>query len=133
MERSSAILHASEDMHEDAPERIERPVQNHIQKRSHTTVRPSQVIKNQKEIKKTDRGISKETAAMLKVIITLIEQLVGNTTSIERIYELLALKLSDEKQEMPTIIQETKSSSNNDAIERSLSMLKSTMDEILAS
>ena len=81
----------------------------------------------------SNSGISKESAATFKIIISLIEQLVGNTKSIQAIYDLLNEKLSsDNKTEKPNTANST-NITNNDMIERSLSSLKDMMDEILAS
>ena len=51
------------------------------------TANSSRTITNSKTT--NNYGISKETAAMLKVIITLVEQLVTNTEKVDNIYEIL--------------------------------------------
>lgn len=79
-------------------------------------------------------GISKESAATFKIIISLIEQLVGNTKSIQAIYDLLNEKLSlDKTTDTHTTKNSTNNTTNNDMMELSLSSLKDMMDEILAS
>ena len=85
-------------------------------------------------------GITKDTAALLKVIISLIESLVSNTDKINNIYDVLAnyckANLGAQGQQAAAAVgalqEQSKSNSNSD-IENSLSSLKATVDSILAS
>ena len=95
-------------------------------------------IENTKE---NTSGISKEVALMMKTMITLVEELVGNTKSIEQIYELLGERIP-EKTDTNNTNKSLKNSdqtphhrkySDEERAQRSLSALKATMDEILAS
>ena len=85
-------------------------------------------------------GISKDTAALLKVIISLIENIVSNTNNINNIYTVLSnycqANLGAKATEAVTAVNELQrqqNSSPNEAIENSLASLKSTVDSILAS
>ena len=85
---------------------------------------------------KNNLGISKDTAAMLQIIITLIEQLIKNTTNVTNIYNLLTTycqnMLGAQGTQIARQLQQA-STSDTDDVERSLSALKNTMSQILAS
>ena len=81
-------------------------------------------------------GISKDTAAMLQVIITLVEQLVKNTTNVTNIYNLLTTycqnMLGVQGVKAAEQLRQA-SQTDSDDVERSLSALKNTMSQILES
>ena len=80
-------------------------------------------------------GISKDTAAMLQLIITLVEQIVKNTKDVSNIYSLLTNYCQNMLGAQGTRIaqQMQQNANNDDDIEKTLSSLKETMAQILAS
>ena len=85
----------------------------------------------------SDLNISKDTAILLRTIITLIEALVKNTNDVSLIYKLLEMNLGKGgvDKESAEAISKLVDDKNADAskIEDSLSSLKATVDAILAS
>lgn len=99
---------------------------------------PTDGVTKSAVISNTKSGITKETAALLKVIITLIESLVSNTNRIDNIYDVLVnycqSNLAQQGTEAVAAVQALQQgSSSNDSVESSLSSLKETVDSILAS
>ena len=80
-------------------------------------------------------GISKDTAAMLQLIITLVEQIVKNTKDVSNIYSLLTNYCQNMLGAQGTRIaqQMQQNANNDDDVEKTLSSLKETMAQILAS
>ena len=80
-------------------------------------------------------GISKDTAAMLQLIITLVEQIVKNTKDVSNIYSLLTNYCQNMLGAQGTRIaqQMQQNTNNDDDVEKTLSSLKETMAQILAS
>lgn len=85
-------------------------------------------------------GMSKSTAALLSVIIDLVKTLVNNTKRVDDIYNVLitiAKSKSGDNEELTKIMEAVNSlksvDDSGDDVERSLSSLKSIVDNILAS
>lgn len=79
-------------------------------------------------------GISKDTAAMLQLIITLVEQIVKNTKDVSNIYSLLTNYCQNMLGAQGTRIaqQMQQNANNDDDVEKTLSSLKETMAQILS-
>ena len=104
-----------------------------------TSIVPTKTTTISKSASSTASGISKEVALLLKTIITLIETMVTNTSNIDNIYELLSnycsQSLGNQASTVSGIIAASKKSddSKREKLESSLSGLKATVDQILAS
>ena len=83
-----------------------------------------------------NKGISKDTAAMLKVIISLIESLESNTDKIDNIYQVLTeyckANLGNSARATEAI-NKLQNNNSSDSVDSILQDLKTTADAILAS
>ena len=89
--------------------------------------------------------MSKSTALLLKTIITLIEQLVDNTSKVESIYDVLSnyiasggSNMSEDQQTAilkaaTTYTDRTVGSNSNSNVQNTLSSLRTQVDAVLAS
>lgn len=91
-------------------------------------------------VSNNNSGMSKSTAALLSVIIDLVKTLVSNTKRIDDIYEVLltiAKSKAGDNEELTNIMEAINNMKSvddgGDDVERSLSSLKSMVDNILAS
>lgn len=86
----------------------------------------------------TNKTISKDTALLLRTMITLIESIVNNTEDIHNIYTVLCNMINKEgidskvSSSVKEAISKIESSSSSSKIESQLSSLKATVDSILA-
>ena len=91
-------------------------------------------------------SMSKSTALLLKTIITLIEQLVDNTSKVESIYDVLSnyiasgggSNMSEDQQTAilkaaTTYTDRTIGSNSNSNVQNTLSSLRTQVDAVLAS
>ena len=78
-------------------------------------------------------GMSKETAAFLKVIIELVQSLVDNTTNVNNIYTLLESQCNGNQDAINAVQTAAKSNTNSTSdIDSRLADLRNTVDQILA-
>lgn len=111
-----------------------------------STIKPSGILNNSKKYTKSTPisninnpyGISKETALMLKTIITLIESIVTNTSNINGIYDTLismykTMGGQNNAQTAAAMEALSRNKNNTDYIEQSVASIKQSVDAILAS
>lgn len=111
-----------------------------------SNIKPSGILNNTKVYTKSTPisnnnnpyGISKETALMLKTIITLIESIVTNTSNINGIYDTLismykTMGGQNNAQTAAAMEALSRNKNNTDYIEQSVASIKQSVDAILAS